>query len=302
MTFGALLSVYQGDQPVALATCLESLVWQTDPLDAVLVVVEGTLSPEIESVLTHYSSPLAAQGFAVLRIPRQNGPLGFGLPASLNEGLQALSTDWVLKVDTDDINVPTRVAETRAWAAAHPNGKLVGGQLQEWSEGFAASGPLRRVPETPAAIAQRGKWRNPFNGPTVAFHRATALALGGYPVVGANEDYALWGRFLQAGHAVGNSPRVWVHQQAGPSLIQRRGTARYRRGELQALQDLQRSGWLTSAHFWVHAAAKAVIRSLPLAGIQYIYTYLRSTPPPSVQTPDGWERLLQNAHTWSTKP
>jgi hypothetical protein len=147
MTFGALLSVYQGDQPVALATCLESLVWQTDPLDAVLVVVEGTLSPEIESVLTHYSSPLAAQGFAVLRIPRQNGPLGFGLPASLNEGLQALSTDWVLKVDTDDINVPTRVAETRAWVEAHPNGKLVGAQLQEWSEGFAAFGPVRRVHE-----------------------------------------------------------------------------------------------------------------------------------------------------------
>lgn len=297
MTFGVLMSVYSGDQPVSLAACFESLLWQTQKPDAVCVVVEGELDPHVERVLAHYTAALQPPPH-VLRIPKQDGPLGFGLPAALNAGLRALNTDWVLKVDSDDINVPERLEQTRSAVLGNPRLRLVGGQLQEWSEGFETPGARRSVPLSYVDVLKRGRWRNPVNGPTAAFHRQTALELGGFPEVGANEDYALWGRFLQAGKPTVNVPEVWVHQQAGVDLIRRRGTARYRRGELQALNDLRRIGWLPWGPYLFHAAIKAVVRRLPLAGIQYIYTHLRTYAHPGIALPEGGASLLQKAQKW----
>lgn len=299
MTWGALLSVYSGDSAPNLAACLESVLWQTRPWDAVWVVAEGNLDPRVEEVLAHYAPQFANQGWHLERLPRQKGPLGFGLPACLNHALARIPTDWVLKIDTDDINVPTRLEETQRLVEQHPQVELVGSQLQEWSALFGRPEAVRTVPTSHEEIVRRGRWRNPFNGPTVAFRTERARALGGYPLVGANEDYALWGRFLQAGCRTSNSPHVWVHQQAGHALLRRRSSKRYRTGEAQALADLRASGWFSWGTWAVHRLAKWAIRSLPLDGIQYLYAHLRKTPAVATPVPFGWYILLEKARSWS---
>lgn len=299
MTWGALLSVYSGDSAPNLAACLESLLWQTRPWDAVWVVAEGDLNPRVEEVLTHYAPLFANHGWHLIRLPRQKGPLGFGLPACLNHALEQLPTDWVLKIDTDDINVPTRLEETQRLVERNPGVELVGGQLQEWTAHFRSQEALRTVPTSHEAIQRLGRWRNPFNGPTVAFRTERARALGGYPLVGANEDYALWGRFLQAGCRTANSPHVWVHQQAGHALLHRRSSKRYRAGEAQALADLRASGWFTWGTWAIHRLGKWAVRSLPLGGIQYLYAHLRQQPTNPTPVPVGWHTLQDKVRSWS---
>lgn len=299
MTWGALLSVYSGDTAPSLVACLESLAWQTRSWNSIWVVAEGTLCPNVERVLHHYSDHFADQGWTLERLPPQNGPLGFGLPACLNHALLRIPTDWVLKIDTDDINVPSRLEETQRLVELNPGAELVGAQLQEWTALFGYPQDLRTVPTAHEEILRRGRWRNPFNGPTVAFRREQALALGGYPLVGANEDYALWGRFLKAGCLTANSPNVWVHQQAGPELVQRRSTNRYRVGEAQALADLRASGWFTFEVWAVHRILKLAVRSLPLSKIQYLYATLRQRPAVPTPVPNGWFNLLEKARSWS---
>ncbi len=79
----------------------------------------------------------------------------------------------------------------------------------------------KRVPITHQAIRRFAKWRNPFNHPTVVYRRDVALALGGYPDMSANEDYAFWAKFLVKNYPMANLDRVLVNARAGEGLYRR---------------------------------------------------------------------------------
>lgn len=271
LTFGAILSVYRKDEPRYLFEALHSLlVSQSSPLDDIVCVVEGDISKDLANVLDYF--PLIRLAY----IPRQDkAPLGFGLPAALNLALQEISTDVVLKVDTDDINHVHRVRWTREAFESNSNLAIHGGQVQEWDSHLDVWFGERRVPTEHEQILQRGVWRNPFNGPSVAFRRKEALALGGFPIVGANEDYALWGLFLMQGLRATNSLNTYVHMRGGDSLVLRRSGKRYKYGELQTLNFLKEHGFLNSVQWAIHVATKGVIRQLPPWGNKYIYSKLR---------------------------
>jgi hypothetical protein len=271
LTFGAILSVYQKDEPRYLFEALHSLlVTQTSPLDDVVCVVEGDISKDLANVLDHF--PL----IRVAYIPRQDdAPMGFGLPAALNLALQVISTNVVLKVDTDDINHVHRVRWTREAFESNSSLAIHGGQVQEWDSLFDVWHGERRVPTEHEQILHRGVWRNPFNGPTVAFRREEALAFGGFPSVGANEDYALWGLFLKQGLHATNSLRTYAHMRGGESLVKRRSGLRYKKGERQTLDFLRQHGFLSLVQWTIHVASKGVIRRLPTWGNKYIYSKLR---------------------------
>ena len=278
LKFGAIFSVYEKDASNTLFEALYTLVYaQSQKLDDIVCVCEGDVSDEVQKVLAFFSH------IRVVNIPRQMGaPLGFGLPFALNCALREVNADVVLKVDTDDLNHPDRVAFTKAAFERTPNLVLHGGQITEWNERFDRAIGERSVPISHAQIIQLGKWKNPFNGPTVAFRKDFVQRIGGFPVVGANEDYALWGLMLQHGAHASNSSECYVHMRGGASLVERRMGRRYRIGERQALNFLHSIGFLTHRQWMVHVLSKEIIRRIPRWGNMYIYTAMRTpTHPPS---------------------
>ena len=272
LTYGGVLSVYEGDNPKFLYESLHTLIHgQSRSLDACVGIIEGNISAALELVVAQFPE------IRWIRIPRQvDAPFSFGLPAALNAGIEAVGTDVVLKVDTDDVYCANRVKWTAEAFESDSELVLHGGQVIEWDETYQRPIGDRLVPESHQEIVKYCTWRNPFNGPTVAFKRKEILELGGFPVVGANEDYCLWALILLHGYRSSNSPEIYVHWRGGENLVKRRSNPRYRIGEKQALDYLKQIGLYTTYQYWVHVATKNLIRRLPLRWNIYIYSLLRS--------------------------
>ena len=266
-----LFSVYAGDRAPALYQTLWTMLRnQSRPLDAACGVIEGELTPELTQVVAAFPE------VEWLRIPKVTNKLNFGLPAALNHGLKQFGpSDVILKIDTDDLYPPSRVALTVEAFDQNPELRLFGGQVDEWTADFSAFVGARAVPLTHVEILSYGRRRNPFNGPTVAFCAQLAQELGGFAHVGANEDYVLWAHMLQAGAVANNSPEVLAYMRGGPELVERRSTARTRKGELEALGAIYQAGYFTTPIYWSHVLGKQLVRRLPLKLNLYLYRRLR---------------------------
>ena len=279
--FVGLFSVYAGDQAPALFESLWTMLRnQTQPLDWTVGVIEGDLTQELENVIGHFTE------VAWTRIPKVKNKLNFGLPLALNHGLSLLAeSDVVLKIDTDDLYPNNRVQRTLEAFAGNSELSLYGGQVEEWNKDYSDYVGSRAVPLDHEQISKYGKRRNPFNGPTVAFRADLAKKLGGFSQVGANEDYVLWAQMIQSGAVVQNSPEVLAFMRGGPDLVVRRSTARTRRGELEALRAIKKSGYFSTPTYCLHVLAKQLVRRLPIELNLYLYQYLRHRgvrPVPSV--------------------
>jgi hypothetical protein len=257
--FVGLFSVYNGDLPEPLFQALWSILrGQTEGLDLSVGVIEGELSDQLELVVAHFAE------VQWVRIPKVVSALNFGLPECLNKGLEVIGPNKIiLKIDTDDIYDPKRVAVTKKHFLADYDLVLFGGQVHEWDEEFLRPIGLRRVPLEHDKVYQYGKRRNPFNGPSVAFRSGPIMELGGFKHVGANEDYVLWSAVLKAGYKSENSADVLVHMRGGRTLVHRRSNQRTRKGELEALRAIRAIGYYTRPEYYAHVVFKQVVRRMP---------------------------------------
>lgn len=281
--FVGLFSVYGGDSASALFQSLWCMHRnQSRPLDWSVGVIEGEISKALESVVSEFNE------IEWLRIPKVNNPLNFGLPESLNFGLKTLlPSDIVLKIDTDDLYSSGRVAQTVEAFESDPDLVIFGGQIDEWNSDFTSFVGTRSVPLDDTAIRTQGLWRNPFNGPTVAFCANVGHQIGGFQQVGANEDYVLWTNILHLGGKGRNSPDVLTYMRGGADLVSRRSTARTRKGELEALRAIRRIGYFPLWVFWLHVVSKQIVRRMPMKINLYLYQRLRQSgnrPEPRVVT------------------
>jgi hypothetical protein len=98
-----------------LTDCLESLAIQTAPPHEVVVVNDGSTDDptnELCARLPHYDYPFP------LRVLTQENR---GLPAARNAGIRQCSGDILLPLDSDDLLLPSAVAEYEAFLDAHPD-------------------------------------------------------------------------------------------------------------------------------------------------------------------------------------
>ncbi len=107
MKFSVLMSLYVKENPLYLRECFESLQQQTLPADEIVLVFDGPVSEGLEAIVQQFE----------MRLPIKTVKLAQnrGLGKALNEGLLHCSYDWVFRMDTDDICVPTRFEKQVAY-------------------------------------------------------------------------------------------------------------------------------------------------------------------------------------------
>jgi glycosyltransferase involved in cell wall biosynthesis len=249
MTMTVLMAVYGGDDATHLQEALESLCQQTTSPDAMVLVADGPLNRELDAVIQRYIEPLHIH---FLRLDSNRG-----LAAALNEGLQHVQTNWVMRFDADDVCSLDRVALQKS-RAEQGDVDVFGGQIEEFQRVPGDSQRVRRVPCEESDIQRFARRRNPFNHMTVCFRVSVVREVGGYPLIPWMEDYALWSQLMAAGARLGNLPEVLVHARVGNGMLSRRGGLRYVRSELQ-MQRLMCRLHLKSAP---QACVDGVLRSL----------------------------------------
>lgn len=154
------------DQAHFLADALNSVMAQTRPADAVIVVDDGSRD----------ATGAVAARFPAVRYHRQPNA---GLSAARNAGLRLTATSHVLFLDADDLLTPGALAAAIDRIAAEPDAALVHGGYREVA---ADRSPLREWPPAVFADPYLALLHDNFIGMhgTVLYDAAKLRAAGGF--------------------------------------------------------------------------------------------------------------------------
>ena len=254
--FSLLLPVYGRDDPAQLERAFVSSVdEQTRRPDEVVLVQDGPVPDPLAATIAALvaGSPVPVRHLAL--------PENVGLAEALTLGLDACTHDVVARMDADDLSLPHRFAvQMPIIEAGHD---LVGAGLVEFGAHAEDLVGTRTPPTDAADIAERARFADPFNHPTVVYRREVVRAVGGYTDFALMEDYLLWAKMLVAGARVANVAEPLVRYRVGAGAYARRGGLAQLRAELRLQWRFRRIGFTTWAQFLRNVAVRGAYRLVP---------------------------------------
>lgn len=143
-------------------------------------------------------------------------PGRIGLVQALNLGLNAAHSDFIARMDADDIMHPDRLLLQHDYLLNHPTVSLVGTQV----EAFPKTGVRQGYQEyidwqnrcvTPEEIERDIYLESPLAHPSVMYRKSSILAVGGYLHGDFPEDYELWLRLHHRGYRMAKIPRTLMY-------------------------------------------------------------------------------------------
>lgn len=270
MKFSVLLSIYYKEAPDNFHQCLQSIVVnQTLQPNEIVIVEDGKLTEDLYQVLNDWEEKL---GSLLKRIPLEKN---MGLGKALNIGLSHCSSEWVFRMDTDDICFSGRFEKQISFLKQHPDVDILSGQVIEFDTYVNNITGYKKVPLTHEEIIKFSKTRNPFNHMAVAYKKSIIESVGGYQHHAYMEDYNLWLRVLAAGHKSANLKDTLVKVRAGKDMITRRSGKQYINSEWQLFRLKKELHYQTTIPAFLTFIARSVPRLLPNKVLTRIYSTLR---------------------------
>lgn len=252
--YSVLMSVYRRENPDYLKAAVDSMLNQTAKPAQVVLVCDGPLTPELDSVIEGYGSRLD-----VVRLSQNRG-----LGAALEEGLKHCNCALVARMDTDDISVPDRCEKQLAAFDKSPNLAVLSGAIEEFSDDPEHPFAKRSVPLKNEEIRVYIKRRNPFNHPAVMFQKQAVLNVGGYNNdYYLFEDYSLWFRVVSSGAKTANLPDTLVLMRSTPDQMKRRGGLKFGKLMLKFRKSMRRHGYISRREYIMSAYPHFIVCLMP---------------------------------------
>ena len=132
-----------------------------------------------------------------------------GLGYTLNRGVIMCSNEIIIKMDSDDIMVSTRMKDQVSFMRANPNIKICGGQIQMFDDANNNRGKSDHK-----SLSWEQYKENPshwfINHPTVCYRKSAVMEAGNYDenLKQVCEDFELELRMLKTHGCIYNSPEV----------------------------------------------------------------------------------------------
>lgn len=262
--FSVLLSVYYRESPLYLSACLDSLFLQKLLPTEIILVLDGELTPELDSVIDKYM-----QLHKILKIIPL--PINNGLGKALNEGLKHCTCDIVARMDTDDIAKSDRFEKQLAILADHPEIDIVGAWIDEFEENVNNIISIRKLPEKNNEIYLFAQSRNPINHPVVMFRKQAVIDAGGYQHFPLFEDYYLWIRMLINGAVFYNIQESLLFFRFSSEVFKRRGGLKYAMTEVKFQNTIRKMGFISNRIFLKNISLRFIARIIPNSFRSWIY-------------------------------
>lgn len=218
MTFSVLMSVYHKDCPDHLKAALESIYEkQTKKPDEIVIVFDGPLNDALYEVLNQFRE---GKEHVVRFLPQE---INRGLGEALRIGSYACTSDFIFRMDSDDVSLPQRFEWQSNYLLTHPEVDVLGTDMAEFEENPEEENKrICSFPEDHDSIVRFAKQRNPICHMTVCIRRSALMACGSYQPLPLTEDYYLWLRMMIAGYRFANLHRVSVLVRTGNGMYSRR--------------------------------------------------------------------------------
>ena len=212
------MSLYQGDKLVFVEEALGSLYAQTYRAD-IFLQQDGPLDPAVEALL---DGALAEGKIAYLGKRAENR----GLAYSLNELIAVVRKrdyPYIVRMDADDIAVHSRIEKQVAFMEAHPKVDVVGGYIEEFSDGV----DYHKIVQYPLKHNEMFHFftkRVPLAHVSAVYRDRFFEKAGLYPTTSpTNEDTLMWMQGFKNGCYFANIPEVLVKVRVSTDFFGRRG-------------------------------------------------------------------------------
>lgn len=254
MAFSVLMSLYWKEQPEFLRQSLESIFSQTLRADEVVLMEDGPITPELETVVKEFEDKYPELKVVPL-------PVNEGLGKALNEGIKYCSHDMVVRMDTDDISRVDRFKIQVDFMEKHPEIDCCSSWIQEFVETTDNVVSVKKVPEHSKDIYKFGKSRCPINHPAVIYRKQSVISCGGYGPF--PEDYYLWGRMLKAGCVLHNLQESLVYFRFSEDVFKRRGGWKYNKSIIKLQKELYKMSYITGFQYIRNVFIRSIIALIP---------------------------------------
>jgi glycosyltransferase involved in cell wall biosynthesis len=159
-----------------------------------------------------------------------------GIVGTLNTGLNYSETEFVARIDQDDLMFSNRLEIQLDYLQKNPEILCVGGQI-ELIDQFGVHLGFSYFPKSQWLISKTITLTSPMAHPSVMFRRTDVLALGGSRST-LPEDWDLWLRLYEAGK-ISNLDRLLVRYRVHPNQLSR--TKLYQSETARQLIQISRS-------------------------------------------------------------
>ena len=264
-SYSALMSVYHKEKAEYLKQAMDSIWNQTIPTDDFVLVCDGPLNAELDTVIENMQAAHPGT-LNVVRLEKNRG-----LGNALNIGIKECKHELVARMDSDDISRADRCERQLKVFQTHPDVSVVSGIVEEFTLDTDQIEARRVLPETQDQILAFAKKRNPFNHPCVMYKKSAVETTGGYQDFYLLEDYYLWIRMLQKGSTGYNlqEPLLWM--RAGSDMYKRRAGWKYAKSQKALFKYMKDSGFISEGQYMKSTITRTASSLMPNGLREFAY-------------------------------
>lgn len=217
-TVSVLIPIYYKESIDTIRKCFGSIAGQSYKPTEVVCTLDDPSTPEIEVELDKQAEDTG------LKVVKCYCKRGSGLGAVLNTGVSHCSSEYIARMDADDIAMPDRIEKEVDFLDLHPEVDIVGSNIAEFDKDVNHIIAYRNVPADDKSCKEMLKRRDPINHMTAMFRRSSVLKAGNYSrKMHSCEDTFLWTSFYKHGLKFANIQENLVLVHAGTDMYKRRG-------------------------------------------------------------------------------
>lgn len=265
MSISVLMSVYKNERPEYLDKSINS-IWTDQTLQPteIILIEDGPLSDELEQTINRWKKLIGN------KLIIHKNETNLGLTKSLNIGLQIASSDFIARMDSDDISDPKRFERQTKYLETHPDVAIVGGAMQE----FNSSNPklnVRHYPRNNEEVMHTIYKASPLAHPTVMMR--SEIFRNGLKYderYRTSQDIALWFDAICAGYKIGNIDDITLYFRRDDEMFRRRSRAKAWNEFRIYMNGVRRVYGLFSLKY-VFPISRLIFRLMPLSVVKFIY-------------------------------
>lgn len=265
MSISVLMSVYKNEYPQYLDRSIKS-IWtdQTIKPSEIILIEDGPLSDELEQTINRWKELIGN------KLIIHKNETNLGLTKSLNIGLKIASSDFIARMDSDDISDPKRFERQTKYLETHPDVAIVGGAMQE----FNSSNPklnVRHYPRNNEEVMHTIYKASPLAHPTVMMR--SEIFRNGLKYderYRTSQDIALWFDAICAGYKIGNIDDITLYFRRDDEMFRRRSRAKAWNEFRIYMNGVRRVYGLFSLKY-VFPISRLIFRLMPLSVVKFIY-------------------------------
>lgn len=264
INYSVLMSVYYKDNKDWLIESIESILNQTKKTNDFVIVKDGKLNDELNSVISEYCKKYS-DIFNIIELSEN-----VGLGPALAMGVEKCKNEFIARMDSDDISRKDRI-EKELKIIQEYNLDMVGSNIAEFTENINNVRAYRILPENNDEIIKFAKKRNPFGHPSMLLRKSKVLEAGNYRTYYLCEDYDMWIRMFMVNAKAYNIQENLVYMRISNDFYKRRGGIKYLKSILKFKTEQFKNGFYSIKDYAISSCASIITCLMPNAVRELIY-------------------------------